>query len=156
MSNFDNSLRDSFRPKSATSFIIKLMRENPNKVYQFIRFDETYDPNGENVDKYLNKGWEIVVDDQPVVDGRASAPDNKQETNLRKHPLTKKGRGKAEFLAVCIDKDKLLENEKAKAQRNLERYIASSTGRQVVKKGSQLKITDSEVNESNMNNQSEV
>jgi len=157
MTNFTNLRREeTIRRQNVRRKIVDLMKVNPNKSYALIRVDEDYDPNGTNLDTYLDSGWDVVHDDQPVVDYRSDAPDNANETALRKHPILKAGKGKSEFMVVCKDKDKIQEDEKARAKRTLERYIASSTGRKIEKEGNKIKMTDSEVNESNMNNNLEV
>jgi hypothetical protein len=153
----DKNFRDeSFRPALRVNEVAKLQKENPNKVYQWIRFDEDYDPNATNVDDYRSKGWEVVSSTDTVRDDRSTAPGKKETESLRPHPLTKKGRGKAQFVCVAIDKEQLAKNEAAKVEATRKRYLASSTGRKAVQKGQELKITDSEVNESNMNNNSEI
>lgn len=138
---------NSLRPKLKVNQVAKIMAENPNKVYCGVRHDEEYDPNNENVDKYIAAGWDIVSDTHSVQDDRSNSPSNSKEESLRAHPLIKNGKGNAQFVFMCIDKDKLAENESKKSKAAMDKYIASSTGRKAVRKGKTLTITDSEVTE---------
>ena len=152
----DTKFRDDIRPALRHNNVAKIMKKDPNKTYCLVRFDEDYDPNATNIELYESKGWSIESDTTEIKDERSNAPGSKKEDSLRKHPITKQGRGKAQFVLMSIDKETLLKSEEAKVQRNKDRYIASSTGRKAVKKGGTMTITDSEVNESNMNSASDI
>lgn len=146
-------MRESIRPTLKVNHVAKYVEENPNKVVQLIRVDDDYDPNGINKEHYENRGWEVCMGNVEVADDRANTPNSKE--SRVKHPIMKNGRGKAVFLAMSIDKEELTKNEQERAKANLEKFIASSTGRKAVKHGKELKITDSEVNETNMNRSGE-
>lgn len=139
------NFRDGLRPKLRVNEVAKLQRENPDRVYCGVRFDEDYDPNAANVDHYESKGWRVESDTYAVGDDRPNVSGHNDEESLRKHPLIKKGKGKAQFVIMSIDKETLAKNEAAKVAANEARFVASSSGRKVRKQGGKTTITDSEV-----------
>lgn len=143
------NFRDDFRPALKVNVVAELQKKNPGRTYCHVRFDDLYDPNNMNVEYYQSKGWVIETDTQALKDDRTSHKASESQDSLRASPLTKKGKGGATFVLMSIDNETLKKNEANKVKENMDRFLASSTGRKAVKKGGQIEITDSEVNESN-------
>lgn len=144
-------LRESFRPSMRVQSIAKLAKENPDYMYKGVRYDEALDPHGEKLDKYLDRGWEFVIDTTPVEDDRSNAPQSKDNKLARPKPLTKAGKGGAQFAFMRIKKDLFTENHKADSKKRHEHYLRSSGKKESKGQGS-VKIVDSEINETNINN----
>jgi hypothetical protein len=145
-------LREQFRPKLQVSRILAVTKQDPNYLYKAIRFDEHYDPASENIDKYLDRGWEIVSSDEKLADDRTNAP-GKQDTNdLRIKPVTQKGKMGAEFVVIKIRKDVDKANRLKDKQKEEERFRART---QVKKQGNNEYITGTEISNDNLGNSSE-
>ena len=144
----ESPLRVSIRPKLRVNSIAKITKEDPNSFYKLVRFDEAFDPMGERLDQYMDRGWEIVHSADSVFDDRTNVPKSEEES-LREHPVTKTGRGGAQFVLMKITKDRFTKNKIEDTKTDAERYRISSQSK-IERKGKELKITDPEVNEHNI------
>lgn len=128
--------------------IMDLKEKNPDRMYIQVRVDEDYDPDGYRLQEKFKLGYEPVIDDCAV---ESDYDSNKKAGSYRPTTIEHKGRGKAHFLWMSISKEQFIKNEQERTDNDKAKMIASSKGRKVHQKGRHLKITDSEVNETNMN-----
>jgi hypothetical protein len=138
------------RPKVRISKIMQLKRENPHMMYAGVRIDRDFDPNGLVLEEYLNNNWSYVTDQE--VDDDYRSLKQKDESD-KPSPLIEKGRGGAVFCYVCKSKDQWLKDETARARRDQDRLF-NKQGRKTTRKGNDFVIEDPELNENNINNQS--
>lgn len=140
------NLRESIRPTLRVNSVARITKEDKNSYFKLVRYDESFDPMGTKIDAAQDRGWAIVSSTDSIQDDRTKDKDE----SLRQHPVLQKGRGGAQFVLMKIDKELYHKNKVADSKRDSERYTASSTGRKVKKEGHELKITDAEVNEHNI------
>jgi hypothetical protein len=143
-------LRENFRPKLRVNEIAQITKSDSNHIYKCVRYDERFDPNADRVDKYCDRGWEIVTSTQQLADDRKNAPGADKEDALRQKPVTKPGRDGALFVLMRISQEQFKANKDADLQRDLNRYIASSKGT-MKRMGENVSISLPEVNETNVN-----
>jgi len=88
-------------------------KQDPNYEYKYVITDTGYqnaDDEFERMEKYLDRGWDVVYADDTIVDARASAPDNSEEKKLRTKPVIKRLRGGHTAVLMRIHKDTRQEN----------------------------------------------
>ncbi len=143
-------LRENFRPKLRVNEIAQITKSDPHHIYKCVRYDERFDPNAERVDKYCDRGWEIVNSTQQLADDRKNAPGVDKEDALRQKPVTKPGKDGAMFVLMRITPEQFKKNKDADLKRDLDRYVASSKGN-MKKHGENVSFSLPEVNETNLN-----
>jgi hypothetical protein len=145
-----DELRKSFRPTLRVKSIAKMSKEDPNNIYKEVRYDDRMDPNGERIDRYLEKGWEIVSSDEHLQDDRSNAPKSKEDNKLRPSPSVRSGKGGAQFVLMRKSKEQFQSDEASKVKRYEDRYFRSSS-KKVTRDGENVNVTLHEVNENNLN-----
>lgn len=145
--NSKSELRNSFRPALQVKSINQLKKENPNFHYKLVRYDDALNPDGDRLDRYLDKGWEIVSSTDTLDDDRSTAPKSKEEDTLRPKPMTKSGKGGAQFVVMRVTKDQFTQNQQERVNRDLDRLAAKT---KVKRSGNNIHITDTEINENNV------
>lgn len=149
MSRTDKSrVENSIRPRLRVDRVARYMKNNPDKKYCLVRFDEIYDRNNTNIDHYLDHGWSICMGTEgDMTDDRSNTAPTSEGSRVAT-PITKNGGGTspAQFVLMEIDADRLLKNGQERNQRSQDRFDASAKGRKVVHSNGETKITDSEAN----------
>jgi len=145
----NSDYKKSFKPVLKVNRILQMQRENPNMVYAGVRIDDRFDPDGTVLEEYLNNNWQFVVDEQAIENDYDNNTSKSREESYKPVPVTRKGRGGAEFVYLCKTKEQFHEDEKARVARDQARFYDSSDGRTVKRSGNNVSITDSEVNEKN-------
>jgi hypothetical protein len=145
-----DELRKSFRPTLRINNIARRTKADPNHIYKEVRYDERMDPNGDRIDKYLDKGWEIVSSDENLLDDRSTAPKSKEDTKLRPSPAVRSGRGGAQFVMMRKSKEQFHADENQKVKNYEDRYFRSSS-KKVTRQGENVTVKLNEVTEDNIN-----
>lgn len=140
--------KQNIKPNMKIQSILKLTRENPDMMYSWIRTDDILDPDGRFQQEYLDNGWEYTMDTMEVQHDYDSL--KTKELSDKPSFYTRKGRGGAEFILVNKSKEQYLKDEAARVERDKNQYLASSKDQTVERKGNNVKITGSEINEKNM------
>lgn len=144
-----NEYKVSFKPTLKISKIASLKRENPNLAYRRVRVDKQYDPYGELLDADLTAGWEVVYDSTGEHDDRASTK-SAETLDGKSSPIVEEGKGNATFVWLCKPKEEWRKDEQERYNKDKSQAI-NSKGRTIKQKGSNLSITDPEVNAKNIN-----
>lgn len=145
--NFKDNYHESHKPTLKVNTIAKLRKENPNLRYHAVRIDNIFDPNQERVEKAMDKGWSVVTTEQALIQDDTSEKSSSKVSGYKSTPLTRKGKGGAEFVWMSIPKEKFQENHQERVEKDLQRFEAASTGRKVIKKPGSIKIIDAEIGE---------
>jgi len=141
-----NSIKGSLKPTLKVTNVKQLQNENPNLQYTWLRTDSTFDPNQDFLDDYDKNGWEIVSTTSVVKDDYESTKSRDSLENYKPVPMTRKGRGGAEFVLISIPKEQYILNEKERVKRDQEQFYASSSDHKIERHGQNLKITAPEAN----------
>ena len=124
-----------------------MTRKDPNHIYKGIRYDDQLDPDGMRVDKYLDNGWEIVSATEKLEDDRSTAPKSKEADSLRPKPITRPGKGGAQFVYMRKSRDQFAIDQRAKANAASSSLVGQLGGSRKTAEGTHL--TGSEINENN-------
>lgn len=140
-------LRESFRPKLQVVNIAELKKKNPNLRYKAVRCDVGFDPDGSKVNRYFDRGWDVVSTTDNILDDRSLAPKSKEEDKLRVKPMTFRGKGTtgAEFVVLSIPEEQFQSNQGSDMDERMTNFRAKQ---KVIKKsGQDVRIVGTELNE---------
>lgn len=141
-----SDLRDRFRPTLTVNDIHQIEEYDPAYDYKNVIFTYRHDPR--NVEKHLERGWEIVMTTQPTVDDRSFTPNSKEE-KLRPQECITKTKDKHEQVLMRILKTKRKQNavDDYKQRENLLMQEAKRRGDKIVRRGNEVITKGSELNE---------
>lgn len=146
MSSRQEQLREQFRPTLFVQNIHQVENYDPAYEYKYVIFTYRHDPG--RVNRYLDKGWEIVETTEPTRDDRAFTP-NSKESKLRPQPCIVKTMDKHEQVLMRCLKTRADQNRlDAKAEREHMRLRESQRrGDKIVKRGNEVITTGAELSD---------
>lgn len=142
----DIKFRQEFRPIPKIQDIQQVQNRDPAFRYKNVIMTYKHDPN--RVQRYLQKGWEIVETTDPNKDDRSFTPNSKAE-KLRPQMLvefTKDGHEQITMrILKTLDEKNRLDEKHAREQQKLAE--AKRRGDRVLRRGNEIITTGAELNE---------
>lgn len=150
MKSYKETNKSSYKPVLKVNQILQLKKDNPNMVYAAHRIDDQFDPQGVLLEERLEEGWEIVVESGTVTNDYDSTKSRDTEESYKSTPITRKGKGGAEFVYLCRSKEDELKAHQERIKRDQELFVAKTKGRKVERSGNNMRVTDPDVNPNNI------
>jgi hypothetical protein len=138
-------MKESFRPNMFVKNIHQVENRDPAYEYKNVIFTYKHDP--ARVNRYLDKGWEVVETTEQLIDDRDFSPKDSKE-KLRPQPCISKTKDKHEQVLLRILKTARAENQtKAKNERDeMSARQSRARGETVTRKGNEVFTKGSELN----------